>query len=220
VVLALAASPARSATLEERLAPCLACHGDKGQSSLPEVPSLGGQPEFYLSVQLFMFRENMRSAEPMNAMMKGVNDGDLQRMAAALSKLPAPPPAVGAPDRNRVERARALIQQHRCNFCHNEDFSGEKNAPRLTGQREDYLVKALRDYKDNTRRAYDTSMADAVYPLTDADIQDLAHYLARFNPNSAVESERGANLKQRRHPGVQVQSLFLLLAQGPHDLRP
>jgi hypothetical protein len=49
------------------------------------------------------------------------------------------------------------------------------------------------------------------------------HALQRFLkiiPNSAVESERGANLEQRRHPGVQVQSLFLLLPQGPHDLRP
>jgi cytochrome c553 len=73
-----------------------------------------------------------------------------------------------------------LIQQQRCNFCHNQDFSGAQNAPRLAGQREDYLVKALRDYKNNSRRAYDTSMADAIHPLTDADIQDLAHYLARF----------------------------------------
>jgi cytochrome c553 len=69
--------------------------------------------------------------------------------------------------------------QHRCNFCHNEEFSGEKNVPRLAGQREDYLVKALREYKSNTRRGYDASMADVMYPVTDADILDLAHFLAR-----------------------------------------
>jgi cytochrome c553 len=72
------------------------------------------------------------------------------------------------------------IQQHRCNFCHNQDFSGEQNAPRLAGQREDYLVKTLREYKSNTRRAYDASMADVMHPVTDADILDLAHYLARL----------------------------------------
>lgn len=182
ILLAFTALPVRSATLEEQLTPCLACHGPKGQSTIPEVPSLGGQPEFYLSVQLYMFREHMRSVEPMNSMMRGISDDQLQRTAAAIAKLPPPRYAGEPPDPSRVERAQALIQQHRCNFCHNEDFSGEKNAPRLAGQREDYLVKALRDYKANTRRAYDPSMADVVYPLTDADIQDLAQYLARIGP--------------------------------------
>jgi len=34
----LSASPAHADTLEARLAPCLACHGAKGQSANPEVP--------------------------------------------------------------------------------------------------------------------------------------------------------------------------------------
>jgi cytochrome c553 len=122
----------------------------------------------------------MRVVEPMNAMTKGLSDDDLRGMAKAISSLPPPPPAAGPPDPARVERARALIQQHRCNFCHNEIFSGEENVPRLAGQREDYLVKAMREYKSNTRRGYDASMADVMHPLTDADILDLAHFLARL----------------------------------------
>jgi cytochrome c553 len=177
---ALAAPPVSAATIEERLVPCLACHGENGQSTIPEVPSLGAQPAFYLSVQLLMFRENMRKSEPMNALMKGLSDDDLRRMAAALAKLPAPAPADGPPDPARMERARLLVQQHRCNFCHNQDFSGQENAPRLAGQREDYLVKALREYKSNSRRAYDASMADVMHPLTDADLLDLAHFLSRL----------------------------------------
>lgn len=54
-----------------------------------------------------------------------------------------------------MERARALIERHRCNFCHQGNYAGEQNVSRLAGQREDYLVKALREYKDNTRRGYD-----------------------------------------------------------------
>jgi cytochrome c553 len=176
----LAAPPVSAATIEERLAPCLACHGEKGQSSIPEVPSLGAQPDFYLSVQLLMFRERMRNNEPMNALLKGMSDDDLRRMAAALAKLPAPEPADGPPDPARMERARLLVEQHRCNFCHNQDFSGQENAPRLAGQREDYLLKALREYKSNLRRAYDASMADVMHPLTDADLVDLAHFLSRL----------------------------------------
>ena len=47
-------------------------------------------------------------------------------------------------------------------------------------QREDYLVKALRDFKNNTRRGYDASMADVLYSISDEQILDLAYYLARF----------------------------------------
>lgn len=180
VLVSLAALPASAATLDERLAPCLTCHGDKGQSVLVGVPSLGAQPAFYITTQLYMFRERMRVVEPMNEMTKGLGDDDLRSMANAISKLPPPLPAAGPSDPARLERARALIQQHRCNFCHNQDFSGEQNAPRLAGQREDYLVQALSEYKSNARRAYDASMADVIYPLTDADILDLAHFLAHL----------------------------------------
>ena len=170
-----------AATVDERLAPCLACHGENGQSLIPEVPSLGAQPVFFLSVQLLMFREKMRNLEPMTGMMQGWSDDDLRRAAAIIAKLPAPRASASALDSDRAEKARALIQQHRCNFCHKQDFSGEDNAPRLAGQREEYLVKSLREYKNNSRRAYDPAMADALHPLTDADLQDLAHYLSRLN---------------------------------------
>ena len=180
VLVWLAALPVAAATLQERLAPCLACHGERGQSAIPEVPSLGAQPAFYVMIQLYMFRERMRVVEPMNEATKGLSDDDVRRMAELISQLPPPLPAVEPPDPARIERARALIQQHRCNFCHNQDFSGEHNVPRLAGQREDYLVKALREYKSNARRGYDAAMADVMYAVTDADILDLAHFLARL----------------------------------------
>ena len=175
----LSALQTNADTLEARLAPCLACHGVNGQSLIPEVPSLGGQPDFYLTIQLFMFREKLRVVEPMNQMMQGLKDDDLRRMAAYLAKLPPPKPIDDLVDPARMERARALIEQHRCNFCHNQNFSGEQNVPRLAGQREDYLAKALREYKNNTRRGYDASMADVLYPISDEQIVDLAYFLAR-----------------------------------------
>jgi cytochrome c553 len=180
VLVSLAALPVAAATLEERLAPCLACHGEHGRSASAAVPSLGAQPAFYVTIQLYMFRERMRIVEPMNEMTKGLSDDEVRSMAELISKLPPPLPAAEPPDPARLDRARALIQQHRCNFCHNPDFSGAQNIPRLAGQREDYLVKALREYKSNARRGYDASMADVMYPVTDADILDLAHFLAHL----------------------------------------
>jgi len=180
LTMAVAVLPVAAASLEERLAPCLACHGAQGQSAQPEVPSLGAQPAFYVMVQLYMFRERLRAVEVMNAMTQGLTDDDLRGMADVIAKLPPPRPVEEPGDPARLERARALIQQHRCNFCHNPDFSGAQQVPRLAGQREDYLVKALREYKNNTRRGYDPAMAEVLYAINDEQLLDLAYFLARI----------------------------------------
>ena len=78
-----------------------------------------------------------------------------------------------------MQRAQALVVQNRCNFCHTPSFAGQDNVPRIADQREDYLVKALRGYKDNSRHGYDASMADVMVPITDDQILDLAYYIAR-----------------------------------------
>ena len=164
----------------EKLVPCLACHGDKGQSELENVPSLGAQPAPYSVVQLFLFREKMRVVEPMNEMAKGLSDGDLQTLADALAALPPPKPPADPGDPARLERARALTEENHCNVCHRPDFSGRENVPRLADQREDYLLKALRDYKSGARRGYDATMAEALQPVDDAQLIELAYYLAHL----------------------------------------
>jgi cytochrome c553 len=128
-------------------------------------------------IQLYMFREKLRPVELMNEMTKDLSNDDLQQFADFIAKLPAPQPA-GAPDAARMERARALVQRHRCGFCHSADFAGHDNIPRIAAQREDYLAKTLAEYKSNARPGYDASMADVVQPLSDADIHDLAYFMA------------------------------------------
>ena len=179
ILLWLTAVTADAQSPPERLAPCLTCHGANGQSQIPEVPSLGAQPAFYVMVQLYMFRERMRPIEPMTEMLKGVSDDDLRKMADLIAALPAPPPVETPAEPARAERARVLIQQNRCNICHLPNFAGIENVPRLAGQREDYLLKSLRGYKDNSRRGYDAQMADVITPLMEADFAALAHFLAR-----------------------------------------
>jgi cytochrome c553 len=170
--------PASAQTAQERLPTCLACHGENGQSQTPEIPSLGGQQAFYVTVQLLMFRERMRVVDPMNAMTKGLTDDDLRNLADTIAKLPPPKPPDDPVDAARVERGRALVQLNHCNVCHTPTFAGQDNVPRIADQREEYLVKALRDYKDNSRRGYDQSMGDVTAAITDEQILDLAYTIA------------------------------------------
>jgi len=171
---------ARAQSFAERVAPCLACHGGEGQSSLPNVPSLGAQPAPYALIQLYLFRGRQRRVEVMNEATKDFSDDDLKTFSDFIATLPAPKPTPGEPaEQGRIERGQVLVRQHRCDFCHNPDLAGRDNVPRLAGQREDYLIKSLSEYKANTRPGYDASMADVLARVTEGEILDLAYFLAR-----------------------------------------
>jgi cytochrome c553 len=183
VALALQCAPslaARAESFADRVAPCLACHGEQGQSSLADVPSLGAQPAPYVLIQLYLFRGGQRLVEVMNEATKNFSDEDLKTFSDFIAALPPPKPTPGEPvDRARIDRGQALVHQYRCDFCHNPDLAGRDNIPRLAAQREDYLIKSLREYKANSRPGYDASMADVLARITDGEILDLAYFLAR-----------------------------------------
>jgi cytochrome c553 len=183
VMMALAfaslAFSASAETIEQRAVTCFACHGEHGQSETENTPSLGAQQAPYALIQLFMFREKLRTFEPMNEMAKSFTDDDLQKFSDFLAKLPKPAPPADAGEPVRMQRGLALAQQNRCNSCHNADFSGKENVPRIANQREDYLAKTLSEYKDNSRHGYDGTMADVMGSVSKEQIAELAYYIAR-----------------------------------------
>jgi len=173
-VLLAAAVPAAAADV---LARCLVCHGETGQ---PLVPSLGGQQPDYALIQLYMFREGLRRSDPMNEMAKSLSDDDLRILADAVGRLPKPLPPAEPADPARFERGRAVAESAHCLSCHNPDLSGHDNIPRIADQREDYLASTLHAYKSNVRAGYDGTMAEALAPLSEEQIDDVAHFVAHF----------------------------------------
>ncbi|MFI4961303.1 MAG: c-type cytochrome, partial [Hyphomicrobiales bacterium] len=154
-LMCVASQPLFAETFSERVAPRLACHGENGQSENPEIPSLGGQTAPYALIQLYLFREKQRVVEIMNDMTKSFTDDDLRAFSDFIAKLPPPKPPADAGDGARLASGCALITQHRCNSCHNLDLSGRESIPHIANQREDFLAKTLREYKDNIRHGYD-----------------------------------------------------------------
>ena len=175
----LLAASVHAETIAERAVPCLSCHGEKGQSETENTPSLGGQQAAYALIQLFMFREKLRTFDPMNEITKSFTDDDLKAFSDFIATLPKPQPPSDAPDAARMQKALAIIDANHCNSCHKPDFSGSDNVPRLANQREDYLAKTMREYKDNTRHGYDGTMADVMGSVTTDQIADLAYYISR-----------------------------------------
>ena len=166
---------------EALLAACFVCHGAGGVSETPLTPSIAAQPSFYVIAQLFLFREGRRDSKDMTEVAKKLSDDDLRALGAAVSALPPPPPPKGKPDAGKLSRGRAVAEKERCGTCHEADFSGRQNMPRLANQREEYLLKALRDYKKGARVGYgNAAMPELVSQLGDEELQDVAHFLHHF----------------------------------------
>jgi cytochrome c553 len=182
------AAKAAKPTLAERAAVCFACHGAKGQSQLPLTPSLGAQPSFFVVAQLFLFRDGRRGNAPaaMTDAAKTLTDDDLRAFGELIAKLPPPAPPGKSTDAQKFARGRALVVNQKCTTCHNPDLSGREQMPRLANQREDYLLKALRDYKSGARLGYGGAMAEELSGLKDADLVDIAQFLAYLPAKPAV----------------------------------
>jgi cytochrome c553 len=178
-VLISAVWPAFGQTVEKRFDACAACHGKRGTSEAPLTPSLGAQPSFFVMAQLFLFREGRRDHAAMTEAAKGLSDADLRAFGALVAGLPPPGAPAGGRDPAKLERAAALLAQRNCAGCHGADFSGGEQVPRLANQREDFLLKAMRDYRSGRRIGYGNAlMPETVAGLSDADLAALAHFLA------------------------------------------
>jgi cytochrome c553 len=171
-----------AASLKEKIAECVACHGQAGVSESPDIPHIGGQPKLFVMYQLFFYREGRRESPEMNAVAKGMSDADLTALSDFVARLPPPPPAAGPVDETRYRRGAEVAKMRICATCHNPDYSGREQMPRLAGQREAYLMKSFRAYQAGTRVGTQAAMAEAVRGLDEAALADLAHYLAHFRP--------------------------------------
>lgn len=146
------------------------------------APLLAAQPDNYIQWQLVYFRSETRKDPAMRAISLLLSNADIRNLGAYLSSLPPPDPVESKDDRPDLTEAGAqLAKAIRCASCHQDGFVGRDAIPRLAGQREAYLLKALRDFKSGVRRGGGVAaMPDAVYPLSDEGLQALAHYLARL----------------------------------------
>jgi len=156
---------------------CAGCHGKDGNATLPGIPVLAGQTSRYLYLQLRDFQEGRRSNEQMSPMVKAMTRDDMRALADWYSKQkPAPQPFTPDPEKVRLGQLKAA--ETLCTMCHLGGFMGQNEIPRVAGQRYDYVVKQLGDFKARRRTNDAGNMTSVSNTLSDADIENLAHYLA------------------------------------------
>ncbi len=169
---------------QEKAKPCLACHGENGVSSMPGIPSLAGQQDQFIQWQLVFFRNGRRPNPMMAPLIADITDQDIRDLGAYFHSLPYSTAASDvSPNPELAAKGKLVAQQHRCASCHKDDFRGERAAAAIADQREDYLVKALTDYRSTARPSTGVAaMTEAAAGLTDDDIVAVSHYLATLPP--------------------------------------
>lgn len=168
---------AQTMPLAERIEQCGGCHGEDGNSRLEKIPSLAGQPEFFVMNQLVLMREGVRQIEAMAPFVKDLKDEDIFALAKHFAGLPAKKSDEPV-DPALVKRGQEVAVARRCASCHLPSLAGQEQMPRLAGQRIDYLVDSMTSYLDNSRTGADTAMTAAILGSSEADIVALAHYAA------------------------------------------
>jgi len=164
------AAPAKAAV-------CVACHGPGGNSTQALFPILAGQTSRYLYLQLRDFQEGRRSDPAMSPMAKDLTRDEMHEMADYFAAQ-KPAPQAFKSDPQKVKLGRAKAEETLCTMCHLGGFAGQNEIPRVAGQHYDYVVKQLRDFKDKRRTNDAGNMTSVSRTLSDADIENLGHFLA------------------------------------------
>ena len=155
---------------------CVGCHGVAGYTNAYptfHVPRLGGQHADYIVAALQAYRSGERKHASMVSNSTSLSDADMADIGAYLSKfegLNSSLPTTGDAVAGKQKAAA-------CGGCHGEDGnSAAPNFPRLAGQYESYIVRALEDYKSGHRN--NGMMAGFAAGLSEADMKDIGAYYA------------------------------------------
>jgi cytochrome c553 len=163
-----------------QLALCAACHGAQGNSQIPSIPSLAGQPKTFIENQLVLIREGIREVPQMKGLLDKITDEEFITLAnyfAAQTPVKATTTSIHSATYLRgQETAKKML----CGTCHLPNYVGQNQIPRLAGQHEEFLVLSIKQFRDGKSTGRDTNMSAAVQGMKDADVADLAHYLAHF----------------------------------------
>lgn len=175
---------------QEKSAVCQGCHGPDGNSLGPDWPNLADQHAGYIQKQVKNFQNGDRQDPTMSSMVIGLSEQDIADIAAYFSSQSLKAAAATGEDKSKTASDITLGKKiykggntyngvPACAGCHGPNGVGNAPAvfPRISGQKIDYLVKALNDFRD-AKRSNDPNeiMRNIAAKLSDREIKAVAEY--------------------------------------------
>ncbi len=153
---------------EPLTAVCGGCHGPHGVSTDTATPNLAGQDAKYL-VDAIKAYSRTRRHESMLIFVRDLAPGDIEDIAAFY-----------AIQRSRAaESGQTFVQDlvAKCDRCHGANVDNAAMAvPKISGQDKDYLIMALRAYRDDRRAS--SMMHNMSLPYSDSIIESVSSIYA------------------------------------------
>ena len=170
---------------KDKVATCVACHGQDGNSMVGLWPSLAGQNANYLVRQLQHIKSGKRSIVEMAGLLDNFSKEDLSDIAAFYASKNN---TIGQVEADKVELGRKLYYSGSlekgipaCTACHSPKGKGNAPAgyPLLSGQQVDYVTKSLKNYRSGERNNDESSqmMMAIAYKLDDVEIDALSSFI-------------------------------------------
>jgi cytochrome c553 len=154
---------------EPLTAVCGGCHGAHGVSRDSATPSLAAQDPQYLVDAIKAYRTT-RTREKMRLYITGLEEKQIRDIAAFYSAQKSRP----------AERGQTIVQEltDKCERCHGVNVADNPAlaVPKINGQDRDYLIMALRAYRDDRRES--STMHRMSLPYSDSIIESLANAYA------------------------------------------
>lgn len=150
---------------------CAGCHGDNGNSTSPDTPTLAGQDAEYLHAATKAYKDGSRAEEAMKGIASALDDKTMRDLAAYY--------ASQAPVQLAVRKPLGLSEWvDRCDRCHGTNGNSiDPTIPALASQRADWLEAALNAYRKGERKS--AAMSAMTAQLSEADIKEIAAYYSR-----------------------------------------
>lgn len=176
--------PAHSAA-QHIITGCKSCHAPgEGHKKNQRIPNLDGMPLEYFEPAFKSYFDGRRHNEIMILFQGKLNDRDIYNLGAYYaSKMPqrAEPPQSG-------NAANGKIAARACAGCHGYDGNSlNPHIPNLAGQPGNYLISAIKDYRDGRRK--ELLMEGVLHGLKDGTVADLAAYYSRQQPRSQLHKD-------------------------------
>jgi cytochrome c553 len=180
VVLAFVFIGTRSSSaqnIEEKTQICAGCHGADGKPIDKTIPTIWGQQQGYLYIQLRDFKRGDRKSDIMQPIASAFERDEMLAIADYFSKKPWPDLGQPRAPKDVAERAVKANASVGCTGCHLDRFQGDGTVPRLAGMGRDYLTKTIADFRSHAR-GNNPGMSDLMNATSPDDLAALEEYLS------------------------------------------
>ncbi len=167
---------------KERALLCGYCHGKDGNSVKDIIPNLAQQNPEYLLKQFQLFAKGERKNYVMQQLSNMLTEQERINIALYFSSQTVKNPAHesvadGSADGSSEGQRR---YQSFCFACHGDSGEGNKDLPRLSGQKKAFLVKTLNGFKRGGGSRANSPMVKIMKAVNEAEIEPLARYISNM----------------------------------------